>query len=212
MSCWTCTCPDFERRQKVCKHCLFILSRVLKFDVNLVFPDQKVDAGRQQRSIEHRILLLQYRASQDSKDQKETNEIRFEVLGHSGSIYEVLYVAESKQSGYVGSKLQMQQKLQTDKDLTLSITKWNQELADSKKKEQGVAQRPYVDQECPICFEGMTAKCDLVFCYETCGNSMHKVCLQRYVKVQKKSICPFCRSDLIVSKVPKTTPLSKVLS
>ena len=151
MSCWTCTCPDFERRQKVCKHCLFILSRVLKFDVNLVFPDQKVDAGRQQRSIEHRILLLQYRASQDSKDQKETNEIRFEVIGHSGSIYEVLYVAESKQSGYVGSKLQMQQKLQTDKDLTLSITKWNQELAEAKKKEQGVTQRPYVDQECPIC-------------------------------------------------------------
>lgn len=39
-SSWSCTCPDFVRRKKLCKHALLIICRVLRCDTRHVFVHQ----------------------------------------------------------------------------------------------------------------------------------------------------------------------------
>jgi hypothetical protein len=69
-----------------------------------------------------------------------------------------------------------------------------------------VPARPLEEQgQCPICFEDMEEKSELIYCGVACGYSMHKECHQRWIKAKGGHKgkryheplaleCPLCRS------------------
>jgi len=60
----------------------------------------------------------------------------------------------------------------------------------------GNKQRPYLGESCAICFDDMTAECKLVFCYESCGNSVHQDCFVKWAKHQSITSCVHCRHEI----------------
>lgn len=60
-----------------------------------------------------------------------------------------------------------------------------------------VQQRPYLGQNCPICYETFTNECQVYYCEEKCGNSVHQTCFQTFVRFSKKTACPLCRHTMI---------------
>lgn len=64
-------------------------------------------------------------------------------------------------------------------------------------KPSTVAQRPYIGQNCPICYETFTSECKVYFCLEKCGNSVHCECYQSFVRFAQKTQCPYCRQTML---------------
>jgi hypothetical protein len=61
-----------------------------------------------------------------------------------------------------------------------------------------VAQRAYVGESCPICYETMDAGCETFFCCgeRGCGNSVHRSCYQACVNFTRQTTCPYCRANM----------------
>jgi hypothetical protein len=59
-----------------------------------------------------------------------------------------------------------------------------------------VKQRPYVGSACPICYEEFTEGCQVLFCDQKCGNSVHQECFQAFVQFAQKTNCPVCRTPI----------------
>lgn len=69
--------------------------------------------------------------------------------------------------------------------------KWN------KIKNSGEeAKQRKVEGDCPICLEEMMEFDGIDFCKYSCGNNVHKGCLQMWLK--KNSTCVYCRANLVV--------------
>ncbi|KAJ6201899.1 RING finger domain-containing protein [Bipolaris maydis] len=74
-----------------------------------------------------------------------------------------------------------------------------------KQSEDG--NRKPIEGECPICYDELDAKEDTVFCKTSCGNNIHKVCMQNWVAAARNNAtCPYCRANwdtdaLLASKV-----------
>jgi uncharacterized Zn-finger protein len=57
--------------------------------------------------------------------------------------------------------------------------------------------RKAVEGECPICYDELDPKNDdIVYCKASCGNNVHKACMQSWIKVaaRGKATCPYCRA------------------
>jgi hypothetical protein len=59
-----------------------------------------------------------------------------------------------------------------------------------------VAQRAYLGEACPVCYETFTTDCLVCFCETNCGNSIHHQCYQNAVNFSGKTSCPYCRADM----------------
>jgi hypothetical protein len=59
-----------------------------------------------------------------------------------------------------------------------------------------VVQRPYLGDECCICYDKFTAECSVFFCEATCGKTVHQACFQRLVDFKQAPLCPYCRADM----------------
>jgi len=81
---------------------------------------------------------------------------------------------------------------------------------DDKKKL--ISNRKDIDQDCPICFERMNEKEELIYCKAKCGNNMHLTCFQKWDEAQKaineNVTCPFCRVEWPADVVPKKATTS----
>ncbi|OIW30789.1 SWIM zinc finger protein [Coniochaeta ligniaria NRRL 30616] len=60
--------------------------------------------------------------------------------------------------------------------------------------------RKPIEGECPICYEGMEKGEALVYCRASCGQNMHKTCLEMWAATKRaqgtvaKVTCPYCRT------------------
>lgn len=69
--------------------------------------------------------------------------------------------------------------------------------ATSKPTTSKVKQRNYVGEDCGICFDTFTSTCEVYFCDNTCGKSVHQSCFQTLVNFKQKPLCPYCRADML---------------
>lgn len=69
--------------------------------------------------------------------------------------------------------------------------KKSQELKSSMKR---VAQKPWRNEDCVICFDAMK-ECDpVLFCVHECGQTFHRSCFERWSEAHAERDCPFCRT------------------
>jgi hypothetical protein len=70
------------------------------------------------------------------------------------------------------------------------------------KKQEG--NRKPIEGECPICYDELDLKSDdIVYCKASCGNNVHKACMQSWIKVavRSKATCPYCRATWATEEV-----------
>ncbi|KAI2485624.1 RING finger domain containing protein [Pyrenophora tritici-repentis] len=55
--------------------------------------------------------------------------------------------------------------------------------------------RKSIEGECPICYDELGSKEDTVYCKASCGNNIHKACMQNWMAASSgKGTCPYCRA------------------
>lgn len=57
--------------------------------------------------------------------------------------------------------------------------------------------RKLIEGECPICYDELNSENDeIVYCKASCGNNVHKACMQSWIQVatRGKATCPYCRA------------------
>ncbi|KAE8843623.1 hypothetical protein PTNB73_09312 [Pyrenophora teres f. teres] len=55
--------------------------------------------------------------------------------------------------------------------------------------------RKPIEGECPICYDELGSKEDTVYCKASCGNNIHKACMQNWMAASSgKGTCPYCRA------------------
>jgi hypothetical protein len=66
---------------------------------------------------------------------------------------------------------------------------------DGTKTEGQDGNRKPIEGECPICYDELDDKEAIVYCKLSCGNNVHKQCMQNWRAVSKgKATCPYCRA------------------
>lgn len=66
-----------------------------------------------------------------------------------------------------------------------------------KPGEEQDGKRKPIEGECPICYDELDPKNDeIVYCKTSCGNNVHKTCMQSWIQVaaRGKATCPYCRA------------------
>ncbi|KAH6639707.1 hypothetical protein C7974DRAFT_137247 [Boeremia exigua] len=66
-----------------------------------------------------------------------------------------------------------------------------------KPGEERDGNRKPIEGECPICYDALDSeKDDIVYCKASCGNNVHKTCMQSWIQVatRGKATCPYCRA------------------
>lgn len=67
---------------------------------------------------------------------------------------------------------------------------------DNSGEEQDGNRKP-VEGECPICYDELNQENDeIVYCKASCGNNVHKMCMQSWIQVAigGQATCPYCRA------------------
>lgn len=59
----------------------------------------------------------------------------------------------------------------------------------------GRLRQPIEDSDCPICLEPMDKKEGILFCQTECGANVHVICMERWSRMNRKWMCPLCRSN-----------------
>jgi hypothetical protein len=55
--------------------------------------------------------------------------------------------------------------------------------------------RKPIEGECPICYDDLDDKETIVYCKASCGNNVHKTCMQNWMAASRgKATCPYCRA------------------
>ncbi|KAF1839127.1 hypothetical protein BDW02DRAFT_564110 [Decorospora gaudefroyi] len=66
---------------------------------------------------------------------------------------------------------------------------------DGTEKEGEDGNRKPIEGECPICYDELGSHEAIVYCKASCGNNVHKSCMQNWMAVSKgKATCPYCRA------------------
>ncbi|KAJ4365220.1 hypothetical protein N0V83_008838 [Neocucurbitaria cava] len=66
---------------------------------------------------------------------------------------------------------------------------------DGTEKEGEDTNRKPIEGECPICYDELSDKESVVYCKVSCGNNVHKDCMQKWMAMTRgKTTCPYCRA------------------
>jgi hypothetical protein len=65
-----------------------------------------------------------------------------------------------------------------------------------ESKNKTTERKIYVDEDCPICYEKMTANDSISWCHYVCGNNMHTECFDVWTRTGGQT-CPWCRSSML---------------
>ncbi|CAO2658717.1 Nn.00g064400.m01.CDS01 [Neocucurbitaria sp. VM-36] len=66
---------------------------------------------------------------------------------------------------------------------------------DGTEKEGEDTNRKPIEGECPICYDELEDKEVVVYCKASCGNNVHKDCMQKWMAMTRgKTTCPYCRA------------------
>jgi len=84
-------------------------------------------------------------------------------------------------------------------ELTGEVNPKKQKTEDENVSSFGVKRHPMEKgDDCPICYEEMKAKDDLVWCMSSCGNNVHKGCFKNWATAHKGNVtCVYCRANWI---------------
>jgi hypothetical protein len=115
---WNCSCPDFDKRRRPCKHIYFVRNRVLGQE------DVRVDSDT--------LWQIATSRSDPGSEQREV-----------------------------------------------------------------ATRKPYVGENCVICFDEMTEADATIWCSGTCGNSVHAECYRIWSKRSGDSLCVYCRQPMV---------------
>ncbi|KAF2848974.1 hypothetical protein T440DRAFT_142895 [Plenodomus tracheiphilus IPT5] len=70
---------------------------------------------------------------------------------------------------------------------------------DGSETEGEDTNRKPIKGECPICYDELEDKEHTVYCKSSCGNNVHKDCMQKWIAISKgKATCPYCRAKWAV--------------
>ncbi|KAF2127195.1 hypothetical protein P153DRAFT_368521 [Dothidotthia symphoricarpi CBS 119687] len=64
--------------------------------------------------------------------------------------------------------------------------------------------RKPIEGECPICYDELDPNKDaIVYCKASCGNNIHKDCMQKWMSMARgKTTCPYCRAEWMELEFP----------
>ncbi len=66
---------------------------------------------------------------------------------------------------------------------------------DGTEREGEDSNRKPIDGECPICYEEFRDNEAIVYCKSSCGNNVHKQCMQMWMSASgSTATCPYCRA------------------
>ena len=83
--------------------------------------------------------------------------------------------------------------------------KKEKEKEENEEENENVIQQKEIDKDddCPICLEKLLNDEEIVYCKYSCGKSIHKICMNKWINI-KGPICVYCRGDwLNIEKVKK---------
>jgi len=145
----------------------------------------KMSTIRQHRARTQPIYLLEHRESKDGTSDE------FIVMGTSGVSYQI-NVQRANSTSITCTCPDF-----VRRQLLCKHCYFIQDSGVAHTKSLIVSQKTVTNADiCPICFESMVENnsSQLIWCTQTCGQSMHKSCMDIYRKY--KSECPFCRSKI----------------
>lgn len=201
-----CTCPDYLSRKNRCKHILFILHRCLGLpsDSTLLFQSS-LDENELQFIVNYKTNT----ATTRSKTRKNSNN----NIGNVDNISNLNILPPKEiQERYQALKRQLSSKNGNNSEDNNTIT---------TIKQRQITE----DDDCPICMESLLESGEeLVWCKTQCGNSIHKMCFDRWSTTvvdrsgynSKKSVnCIYCRAvwsldELVDSGVKKVRKYIKI--
>jgi hypothetical protein len=168
----SCSCPDMFSWAKEyglkCKHCCFVLVKVLRLPENWLISGQiEKDPVQSASMINARLQNLQMRAELTNAD----------------------YIAKYQQikaSGGVSAEPTIEKKLQEEN--SGDKTEKSDPILDKFK----VTKELDGEEECPICFDSL----DVVSSFQcpTCRNLVHQHCMDKWLSTGHKN-CVYCRGD-----------------
>ena len=76
--------------------------------------------------------------------------------------------------------------------------KKKKEKEENEEENENVIQQKEIDKDddCPICLEKLLNDEEIVYCKYSCGKSIHKICMNKWIKI-KGPICVYCRGNWV---------------
>jgi len=178
----TCSCPDCNIRGNFCKHCFFVILRVLGVPFDVFVRDvPELDETVRRFSVPDCVgpklltFLLNRHVSQDLRigNDEERDRATQETMD--------LFYDEEHNDAQIPNRVPAKAKKNNKK----------------QKVERAEVPRKCIDGECAICFEDMIeGKEDIVFCRYSCGQNLHQDCMLKWSDKKRDSdiTCPYCRA------------------
>jgi predicted nucleic acid-binding Zn finger protein len=173
---WSCTCPDYALRGRGhrCKHIYFVLARVLHVSI---VEDAQSSAAANSGS---------FKSVEDVEAAMITQQVaRQFVYDPTPPSRDPTKEADAPPPPPPPAS--------APSSLALSASDVKTVVPD---RNAGVKQRPYLGDDCAICYETFTPECAVFYCNTTCGKTVHRGCFQRLVDFKGEPMCPYCRADM----------------
>lgn len=185
---WSCTCPDYAphgrapRRGHKCKHIFFVLARILHVPID---DDREAPPAFKTIDQVEAAMVRQRVGRQFTYDPTQPlppsppprPPARVPTAGRRRHHRRHAPEEEGDEAAPPSSP-----------DASLA--------APVEAKSISVPQRPYLGDECCICYDKFTPDCAVFFCESTCGKTVHQTCFQRLVDFKQAPLCPYCRADM----------------
>lgn len=173
-----CSCPDCNISRNFCKHCLFVVLRVLSVPFEHVTRNIPRYQGNNGRFSVSQIVY--------------TNMLSF-LLDHErrASIGELRVQNEEERNRFSQETID----LFNNNEETVTVGKKKPEK--KRPLEKPEVERKAIEGECSICFEEMSdGKEEIVFCRFSCGQNLHQDCMLKWSNKKRDSdiTCPYCRA------------------
>jgi hypothetical protein len=177
---WSCTCPDYgrvpRRQGHRCKHVFFVLARVLH---------QTIDDDRSAPPAFRTVDEVEAVMAGHEVARQFTYDPSQPVPPPAPSAPRAASRARRARPRAAG--------LPDEDDGDVSP---HSPAATPAEAKEPVPQRPYIGDECCICYDKFTAECNVVFCEKQCAKTVHKDCFRRLAEFTKKPKCPYCRASM----------------
>jgi len=79
--------------------------------------------------------------------------------------------------------------------------KKEKEKEENEEENENVVQQKEIDKDddCPICLEKLLNDEEIVYCKYSCGKSIHKICMNKWIKI-KGPFCVYCRGNWLATE------------
>lgn len=214
-----CSCSDFQKRHTHCKHIAFVLYKVLRIEGQFTTANTRtIRQVVEQHFTTHGVgwfdLSQCLSKAAQFKRQYESNFVQIANDENSSQSFTTGIFApnDERQRYYNISRIHHPQ--QNDVRATGSQMNVVEEIpthspqvpSDTPTTTIGrVNRKPYVGDCCAICMDEMGEHDSVVWCSESCGQSVHAYCFERWsgYKRNGKSTCVYCRNIIpLASAIP----------